>query len=105
MQFRVECPPSLAGPINQAGFSVKVMPQVNRELIGHDVCAALASYRGPVLLLNGKWDLIFRRDERALRTLAPQATLEVIPGAAHLSNLHRPQVFNDAIRGFARSVP
>ncbi len=105
LQFRVECPPNIAAPINDAGFSVKIMPQVNRELIGHDVCAGLTAFPGPVLLLNGRWDLIFRSDERALRALAPQARLEIIPGAAHLSNLHKPAAFNDAVRRLARSVP
>lgn len=103
-QTRVLCPAATARSINEAGFSVRIMPEVMRELAGRDVCASLSRYPGPVLVLNGKWDFPFRLDERALMAAAPQARLEVIRGAGHLSNLHRPAAFNEAVRRFASSV-
>ena len=103
-QIRALCPAATARSINEAGFSVRIMPQAMRELSDRDMCASLARYPGPVLILNGKWDFPFRLDERALMAAAPRARLEVIAGAGHLSNLHRPAAFNEAVRRFANSV-
>jgi pimeloyl-ACP methyl ester carboxylesterase len=60
----------------------------------------------PVLLLWGEHDVrsplrIAHQFEEAI----PDATLVVIPGAGHLSNLERPQEFNAAVRDFCRRHP
>lgn len=39
-------------------------------------------------------------DSRALASRIPGARLEVVPGAAHLSNLENPEAFNRALLGF-----
>jgi pimeloyl-ACP methyl ester carboxylesterase len=60
----------------------------------------------PTLLIWGELD------ERSPLTVAhqfdqaiPDAKLVVIPGAGHLSNLERPEQFNEAVRGFCRAHP
>lgn len=58
----------------------------------------------PTLLIWGELDArsplnVARQFEQAI----PDTTLVVIPGAGHVSNLERPEEFNDAVRRFCRS--
>ena len=60
----------------------------------------------PTLLIWGEQDArsplsVARRFEAAI----PGAELVVIPEAGHVSNLERPEQFNDAVRGFCRAHP
>jgi pimeloyl-ACP methyl ester carboxylesterase len=60
----------------------------------------------PTLLIWGEHD---RRSPlsvaRQFEAAIPDAELVVIPGAGHVSNLERPELFNDAVRGFCRAHP
>jgi pimeloyl-ACP methyl ester carboxylesterase len=58
----------------------------------------------PTLLIWGELDArspleVARRFEQAI----PDATLVVIPGAGHVSNLEQPEQFNQAVREFCRA--
>jgi pimeloyl-ACP methyl ester carboxylesterase len=58
----------------------------------------------PTLLIWGEQDVrsplsVARQLKRSIR----HAQLVVIPGAGHLSNLERPEEFNDAVRKFCRA--
>jgi pimeloyl-ACP methyl ester carboxylesterase len=58
----------------------------------------------PTLLIWGELDArsplaVARQFERAI----PDTTLTVIPGAGHVSNLERPERFNEAVREFRRA--
>ncbi len=60
----------------------------------------------PTLLLWGELDArsplsVARQFEQAI----PDAELVVIPGCGHVSNLERPDQFNEAIRAFCRAHP
>jgi pimeloyl-ACP methyl ester carboxylesterase len=60
----------------------------------------------PTLLIWGGLDArsplsVARSFEQAI----PDAKLVVIPGAGHVSNLERPEAFNDAVREFCRDHP
>jgi pimeloyl-ACP methyl ester carboxylesterase len=60
----------------------------------------------PTLLIWGEQDVrspltLAREFERAI----PAAKLVVIAGAGHVSNLERPQEFNEAVREFCRAHP
>lgn len=57
----------------------------------------------PVLLLNGQYDQ-FRLGVKDFVRACPQAQVETIAGASHLSNLDRPVAFADAVLRFADSV-
>jgi pimeloyl-ACP methyl ester carboxylesterase len=64
----------------------------------------LPSIAVPTLLIWGEHDVrsplsVARQFEQAI----PDATLVVIPGAGHVSNLERPEQFNEAIRQFCRA--
>ncbi|MEV0893610.1 alpha/beta hydrolase [Promicromonospora sp. MEB111] len=60
----------------------------------------------PTLLIWGRLDArsplgVARRFEAAI----PDATLVVVEGTGHMSNLERPEPVNDAVRGFCRTHP
>jgi pimeloyl-ACP methyl ester carboxylesterase len=60
----------------------------------------------PTLLIWGELDVrsplaVARQFEDAI----PGAELVVIPGCGHVSNLERPEEFNDAVRAFCRAHP
>lgn len=59
----------------------------------------------PTLLIWGEKDIrsplsVARQFEREI----PDASLVVVPGAGHLSNLERPESFNNALRGFCGAM-
>ena len=64
----------------------------------------LARYPGPVLLLNGADDVLFRRSEEEFLAAAADGRLEVIGGCGHLVNEERPEAFNAALRRFVAEI-
>jgi pimeloyl-ACP methyl ester carboxylesterase len=71
-----------------------------------DQCDLLPRIAVPTLLIWGELDArsplsVAREFERAI----PDATLVVIPGCGHVSNLEQPEQFNDAVREFCRAHP
>lgn len=62
---------------------------------------SLAGARVPALIFVGADDVYTPvEDARAMHGLMPRAELVVVDGAAHMPNLERPEVFNDALAGF-----
>jgi pimeloyl-ACP methyl ester carboxylesterase len=66
----------------------------------------LAHIAVPTLLIWGELDArsplsVAHQFEQAI----PDTKLVVIPGCGHVSNLERPEQFNDAVRGFCRAHP
>jgi pimeloyl-ACP methyl ester carboxylesterase len=72
--------------------------------LGMTFLPRLASYPGPVLIVNGATDAIFRRAEERFVAAARHGRLVVIPGTGHLANEEQPLAFNLAIREFAAAV-
>jgi 3-oxoadipate enol-lactonase len=61
----------------------------------------LASIRCPVLLIVGEEDALTPVEEsQRMKEAIQSATLAVIPGAGHLSNLEQPRAFNAAVARF-----
>ncbi|HET9028883.1 MAG TPA: alpha/beta fold hydrolase [Candidatus Aquilonibacter sp.] len=61
----------------------------------------LATYRKPVLFVQGEYDVIFRMDEARFCELLPQARLRVIPHADHTAPLRKVKEFSDIVADFA----
>jgi pimeloyl-ACP methyl ester carboxylesterase len=97
-------PREIAEPIHGGGYDVAPVPDVVEELRPRRFAPRLAGCKVPVLFVNGRRDIIFRRHERAFLAAVPAARLELIPGAWHLSNLDRPAVFTQIVRDFASSI-
>lgn len=68
-----------------------------------DTTAALAKITVPVLILVGEQDKITppSASETMLKAI-PNAAMHVIPGAAHMSNLENPAVFNEKLLAFLK---
>lgn len=68
-----------------------------------DTTAALAKITVPALILVGEQDKIAPpAAAEAMLKAIPKAALHVIPGAAHISNLENPAVFNKKLLAFLK---
>lgn len=100
---RRDLPPEMAAEIVDAGFYPRQFGIAGAEIAGRDFRRAFASYPGPALVLNGKWDLINRLGERKHIADAADASVTVLDGAGHVCNLEQPAEYVAAIRRAARS--
>jgi len=58
----------------------------------------------PTLVIHGEEDqLIPHAEATAMAAAIPEAELMIIPGAGHMPNLEKPEIFNDAVRDFLES--
>ena len=60
----------------------------------------LRAYGGPILVINGAWDLVFRVGASRFLVGVPRVTSRMIPNAGHLSNVDRPDVFTGLVEEF-----
>ncbi|MFW5947748.1 MAG: alpha/beta fold hydrolase [Gemmatimonadota bacterium] len=66
-----------------------------------DSTGTLPGIRVPTLVIVGEEDAITPPDDaRAMAAAIPDARLEVVPGAGHLSGMENPAAFNRALREF-----
>jgi len=86
------------------GFSFRGGGLAVKSLVGVRFRPRLAAYPGPVLLVNGQRDLLFRLGARSFKRVANDAHHVVVPGAGHRSTLDRPEAFNALVRAFARRI-
>jgi pimeloyl-ACP methyl ester carboxylesterase len=86
------------------GYYAKGGSLAIRRLPGGRFRERLAAYGGPILVINGDLDVVFRLGERRFLEGLPGVTRLVLHRAAHLSNLDRPDEFSGAIEGFAASL-
>ena len=75
-----------------------------RDIIGQQFLPKLRVYPGPVLLINGGDDRLFRRDEHAFLSATRDGVLRVVDGAGHVPAIERPDEFNEALRRFLDSI-
>lgn len=75
-----------------------------RDILGQRFIPKLRSYPGPILIVNGADDPIFRRDEQAFLAASRDGVLRLIEGAGHVPFVERPVDFDDALRRFLDSI-
>ncbi|WP_290818715.1 alpha/beta fold hydrolase [Halovivax sp.] len=73
------------------------------DLAGRNFRAALASFAGPALIVNGERDLMMRGGEDEHASVGG-ADVEIIEGVGHICNLHRPERFTEVVREFVRGL-
>jgi pimeloyl-ACP methyl ester carboxylesterase len=73
--------------------------RVWRGLGEHDTLERLGGLGVPTLLIAGERDASAGQ-ARLMHRLIPGSELAILPGAGHVSNLHRPELFNAALRPF-----
>jgi pimeloyl-ACP methyl ester carboxylesterase len=76
-----------------------------RTIAGSRFRERLAAYGGPILVINGTFDLVFRIGAGRFLAGVPGVTNRVIPRAGHLSNVDRPEVFTSLLEEFAATLP
>lgn len=98
-------PPDVVGPQQEAGYGFRAIAPAYRVVFGRDHAGALAAgYPGPILLLNGARDRLFRQKEGRWLSRLPRARLSIVPGAGHLSSWDAPEAFGSAVRAFVEEV-
>jgi pimeloyl-ACP methyl ester carboxylesterase len=102
--FRTRYPAPIADPILAGGFYASGGAEALRALIGEEFRPRLAAYEGPVLILNGELDVLFRLGAGAFAGRARDVRRVRLQGATHLANLDRPKAFNNAVRRFVEDL-
>lgn len=101
--FRLTLPERVADVIIPFRFNHAVFEQSLRLAGGIRYSDLLKRYKHPVLFVNGKWDVLFRRDEHSY-VEAANARLVVMPRTDHVAPLREPAEFCGIVRTFARRV-
>ncbi|HKB28076.1 MAG TPA: alpha/beta hydrolase [Candidatus Limnocylindrales bacterium] len=86
------------------GYYAKGGGAAIRTLSGARFRERLAAYGGPIHVINGNLDLVFRLGERQFLEGLPGVTSQRIGRAAHLSNVDRPDEFSGAVQGFLETL-
>jgi pimeloyl-ACP methyl ester carboxylesterase len=102
--FRTRFPAAIADPILAGGFFAAGGATALRALIGERFSPRLAAYDGPVLILNGELDVLFRMGAGGFARAARDVRRVRLGGATHLANLDRPEAFSVAVRRFVEGL-
>jgi pimeloyl-ACP methyl ester carboxylesterase len=103
--FRRRYPPEIAEPIVEAGYWSRGGAAAVRTLPETRFRDRLLAYGGPILVINGDLDIVFRLGERSFLRGVPNVTRQVLRWTTHLSPLDRPDAFAAAVRRFAERLP
>ena len=86
-------------------FHPTALAALARSFAETDLIDVLPTIQVPTLVLHGDEDVRSPMQVGlALHEVIPDAQLIVLPSVGHVSNVEAPQSFNDAVRGFLRSV-
>jgi pimeloyl-ACP methyl ester carboxylesterase len=87
-----------------AGYQLRAGGRAVRSIRGTSFRDRLLAYGGPVLVINGTLDVVFRLAERRFVRDIPRVSVRRLVGANHVSNVERPDEFSAAIEAFERSL-
>jgi pimeloyl-ACP methyl ester carboxylesterase len=98
-------PPRYAEIVKRIPFDSDVLSRVNSLALSvARQSDGIATYRKPVLIVNGEYDVAFRSDERRYLHRLPQARLRLMPGVDHAAPMRRVAEFCTIVDVFARQV-
>ncbi len=105
VSLRVTLPKSLAQVVEQIPFNRDVFRRT-AIIAGNNkrFSEMLATYRKPVLFVQGEYDVVFRMDEKRFMSLLPQARLRVIRRSDHTAPLRKVKEFSDIVADFAERI-
>ena len=83
----------LATPVN--GFC-----GCSAALAGHNFRAGMKNVKNPILYMTGEKDAHNATIMAQMQAELPTAKLVILPGAGHISNMDRPEMFTKALRDF-----
>lgn len=94
----------LAAAITAGGHFARGGAHAVGRIAGTRFRDRLTAYGGPILVINGTLDLVFRIGAGRFLAGVPRVENRVIPGAGHLSNVDQPEVFTGLIEEFIASL-
>lgn len=103
--FRHRYPPDIAEPIVEAGYWSRGGAAAVRTLPRSRFRERLLAYGGPILVINGDLDVVFRLGERSFLRGVPNVTRRTFRWTTHLAPLDRPEQFALAVRRFVERLP
>jgi pimeloyl-ACP methyl ester carboxylesterase len=103
--FRRRYGPVVAAAITAGGHFAKGGSAAVKRLAGGRFRDKLLAYGGPILVINGSMDLVFRIGAGRFLSGVPGVTNRMIPRAGHLSNVDKPEAFTALIEEFAETLP
>lgn len=92
--------PAAAPAILERGLAPQVYGDAVNELRNADFRSVLASFKPPLLILNGSRDWTHVLGEKAARATNPRVELRRVPGIGHGVTLARPAVYTSTLREF-----
>jgi pimeloyl-ACP methyl ester carboxylesterase len=95
----------LAAAITTGGHFARGGAMAVRRIAGNRFRERLVAYGGPILVINGTLDLVFKLGASRFLAGVPGVTNRVIPRAGHLSNVDQPEVFTGLVEEFIGSLP
>jgi len=102
--FRHRYEPEIAEPIVADGNWARGGAAAVRTLPRARFRERLLAYGGPILVINGDLDLVFRLGERSFLRGIPNVSRRILPWTTHLSPLDRPADFAAAVRRFVERL-
>jgi len=102
--FRRRYGPEATAAILASGLFGRGGSRAIRSLVGGRFGERLRAYGGPILVVNGDLDLVFRGGQRRFLGDMPNVTRRILRPAAHLSNLDRPSDFSAAVAAFVETL-
>lgn len=96
--------PEHEAEIVSSGIYPREFGRAGPYLAGRDFRTELEAYPGPVLIVNGEKDAVMRKGERDHARAGGNADVIVLEDVGHVSNLHRPEAFTDAVGRFVRGI-
>ena len=103
--FRRRYGPVVAGAITAGGHFAKGGSAAVKRIVGGRFRDKLRAYGGPILVINGSMDLVFRIGAGRFLRDVPGVTHRMIPRAGHLSNVDAPEAFTALIEEFIGTLP
>jgi pimeloyl-ACP methyl ester carboxylesterase len=102
--FRRRYGPIVGAAITAGGHFAQGGGKAVLHLAGGRFKERLLAYGGPILVINGSLDLVFRVGAGRFLAGVPRVSRHTIPRAGHLSNVDKPQVFTGLIEEFVGSL-
>ena len=102
--FRRRYGPTVGTAITAGGHFARGGSQAVRHLSG-GFRDKLMAYGGPILVINGTTDLVFRIGATRFLAGVPSANARLIPRAGHLSNVDKPEAFTALVEDFIATLP
>ena len=103
--FRRRYGPVVAAAITAGGHFARGGAAGVQRLAGGRFRDKLLQYGGPILVINGSLDLVFRIGAGRFVAGVPGVTNRMIPRAGHLSNVDKPEAFTGLIEEFVETLP